>query len=96
MSVMLAGALMFLLLLSGVLAGSSLLSAAERKRHSLGRDLQGTLLLDRRRRASGSLLRPSTLVPEVLADFSRLVMAMISHGSLVVGRAVEPSTGILT
>ena len=82
MSVMLKGAARFLDSRSNVLAGSSLLSAAQRKGNAFGRDLQGKFLLHRPGCALGSPLRTSTPEP-VVPDLSRFVMAMIGHCSLV-------------
>jgi hypothetical protein len=96
MSRVVADPVTFLLLLMYVLAGSSVLRAAERKGHALSRDLQGTFLLDGPGRARSSTLPFSALGPVATADLSRPVLAMIAHSSLLVSRAVEPLTGILT
>lgn len=83
-SIMLDNTATFRPLLSGLLAGSRLFSASQRKAHVLGRDLDGAFHLDRRGRARGSLLRPSSLVAVGLPGLSRLVMAIIAHGSVMV------------
>jgi len=87
-AVMAGSVVMFLLFRSNVLAAPGLPRCAQRDAHVLGRDLEGTFLLDRCRRAS-SLFPSSTLVPVALPGLSWIVMAMIGHDSMMGKRAIE-------